>query len=57
MIGGLDRLRQLGIFNLKKRRLWGDIIEAFQYLMGTYRKAGEEVFCKGMQQLDKGKWL
>ncbi|KFQ13808.1 hypothetical protein N330_12635, partial [Leptosomus discolor] len=49
-----DRLRELGWFILEKRRLRGDLIEAFQYLRGAYRKGGEALFTRAQSDRTSG---
>ena len=41
-----DRLRELGLLSLKKRRVWGDLTVAFHYLNGAYSKAGKRLFIR-----------
>ena len=60
MIRGLEhlsyekRLRELGLFSLEKRRLWGDLIVAFQNFKGAYKQEEERLFTKVDSDRTKG---
>ena len=60
MIPGLEhlsyteRLRELGLFILQKRKLHGDLIATFQYLKRTYKRDGEQLFAQSDNDRTRG---
>ena len=44
----------MGLFNLEKRRLWGHLIVAFQYVKGAYKKDGDKLFSRACCDSTRG---
>jgi len=49
-----ERSRELDLFSLEKRRLWGYLIAAFQYLNGAYKQEGGQLFTWSNNDRTKG---
>ena len=50
-----ERLRELGLFCLERRRLWADLIAAFQYLRGAYKQERDQLSTWSLSAM--GEWL
>ncbi|KAK4827324.1 hypothetical protein QYF61_016574 [Mycteria americana] len=53
-LGNSERLRELGLFSLEKRRLCRDLIAAFQNLKGASKKDGDRLFCRSCCDRTRG---
>ena len=51
-----ERLREQGLFSLKKRRLRGDLITMFQFLKGGYKEDGDSLFTRSHMEKMRGNW-
>ena len=52
-----DRLRELGLFSLEKKRLRSDLIAAFQYLKGAYKEKRRQLLERGDNSRTRGNGL
>jgi len=49
-----ERLGELGLFSLGRRRLWGDLRAAFQCLKGACKKDGDRLFSRACCDRTRG---
>ncbi|KAK4830571.1 hypothetical protein QYF61_011749 [Mycteria americana] len=49
-----EMLRELELFSLEKKRLRGDLIAAFQYFKGAYKKDGDKLFSRSCCDRTRG---
>ena len=50
MTQGMEHLPYKDRFSLEKRRLQGDLVVAFLYLKGSYKKEGDRLFSRVFQR-------
>lgn len=49
-----EKLRQLGLFSLQKKRFWADFVVAFQYTKTAYKEDGERLLTKAYNDRTRG---
>jgi len=49
-----ERQRELGLFSLQNRRVWGDLTAVFQFPKGASKKAGEGLFARACSDRTRG---